>query len=233
VYDELFRRVPHHPQLARKASGTETRSNAERQLRIVAPYLRPETRYMEIGPGDCSLALAAASRVREVVAVDVSDEITKRETFPPNFRLVLTDGTTIPVPEGSVDVAYSSDLIEHLHPEDAAEQTRGVWSALVPGGKYVCVTPNGLGGPWDVSRGFSKVAEGFHLKEYTIADLAHLFKAAGFSRIVLLFGYRGRYLRVPLTLAVWAESLAARLPHSWRQDFAQRHHSVGYIRMVA
>ena len=98
-------------------------------------------------------------------ALDVSDEIATRITLPANCKLVLSDGLTVAVPEGSIDVAYSNQLMEHLHPDDAVEQLHNVYRALKPGGAYICITPNALWGPHDVSRRFDREPTGFHLKE--------------------------------------------------------------------
>ncbi len=233
VYDELFRRLPHHPQLSRKISAKESQANVDYQMKVLGRFLKPGTRYMEIGPGDCSLAIAAADRVEQVLAVDVSGEITRASAFPANLTLVLTDGTAIPVAAASVDVAYSSDLIEHLHSEDALEQTRGIFAALAPGGIYVCVTPNRLGGPWDASRSFSRTAEGFHLREYSISELARMFRKCGFRRVGVLLGVRGRFILVRAGLVALAERAVSLLPHTWRKTAAQRFLWAGYIRMVA
>jgi len=66
VYNELYPRVPHHPQLTRKSSADLTRGALDPQLRLLRPFLRPETTLFEIGPGDCALCVAAAERVRQV-----------------------------------------------------------------------------------------------------------------------------------------------------------------------
>src|SRR5215210_4016261 len=87
VYDELYQRVPHHPQLTRKASPELTRKGLGPQLRILRPYLRPESTVLETGPGDCSLSIELASRVRQVYGLDVSEEITRRVALPSNFKL--------------------------------------------------------------------------------------------------------------------------------------------------
>ncbi len=95
------------------------------------------------------------------------------------------------------------------------------------------MTPNRIGGPWDISRHFSRDAEGFHLKEYSIAELAAVFRKAGFRRVGVLMGARGRYLRVPAGPMIACESLAGLLPHAWRMAAAARFLTFGYIRMVA
>src|SRR5690606_33686531 len=115
VYDELFQRVPHHPQLNTKASPDYQATKSAREVRKLKPFLHGDTVFMEIGPGDCALSLAVAPQVRQVYALDVSQEITKDLLTPDNFELILSDGSTVPLPPASVNVAYSNQLMEHLH----------------------------------------------------------------------------------------------------------------------
>ncbi len=51
LYDELCRRVPHHPLLTRKASAAETERDVKRQLRLLARFISKDTTYLEVGPG--------------------------------------------------------------------------------------------------------------------------------------------------------------------------------------
>jgi len=124
------------------------------------------------------------------------------------------------VPPGSVTVAYSNQLMEHLHPDDAREQLRNIFEALAPGGRYVCLTPNRLNGPHDVSRHFDETATGFHLKEYTIGELRTLFKQAGFSTVDLYLGGKGFYRGFPLCLPPLRRGLS-NLPISLRKAIAR------------
>ena len=73
--------------------------------------------------------------------------------------------------------------MEHLHPDDAIVQLTNIKNALTNGGKYICITPNRINGPHDISRYFDKEASGFHLKEYTFTDLNKIFKNIGFSTV--------------------------------------------------
>ena len=41
-------------------------------------------------------------------------------------------------------------------------------------GVYICITPNRVSGPHDVSRGFDEVATGFHMHEYTGREIRPL-----------------------------------------------------------
>ena len=153
----------------------------------------------------------------QVLAVDVSDEITRKRVLPENLRLVLSDGSTIPVESNSVNVAYSNQLMEHLHPEDAVEQLQHLYAALAPGGVYICITPSRLTGPHDISCVYDREAKGFHLKEYTVGDLAALFREVGFTKTRIIFGGRGKFMLLPTWPAVICEKLVDLLPYGLRK----------------
>lgn len=213
VYDELFRRVPGHPQLVRKAHRDDAPGYGWLlEWKFLEPFVSQRTVFMEIGPGDCALSFRVCPLAGKVYGVDVSAEITKHGAAPENFELIISDGCSIPVPPGSVDVVYSNQLMEHLHPDDAAEQLRNIYTALRPGGIYACVTPNRLNGPHDISRGFDATATGLHLKEYTNGELDGLFRAAGFRAVVPFAGSKGRYLSLPMPLVRGCERALGRLP---------------------
>jgi len=218
-YDELFRRVPGHPQLMEEESARA--AVIKQNLIMVGRFLRPSSRLLEVGSGDCGFAVEAAKRVRAVYAVDVSREIAGRRPLPANVSLLITDGSNISVPDGSVDVIFSSQLMEHLHPEDAVEQLGNIHRALAPGGVYLCVTPNALSGPHDVSRDFDDVPTGLHLKEYTVRELLILFRAAGFSRVRALAGARSFYRKVPVSPLQVFERLLMKFPERPRKFLAR------------
>ncbi|HXD30917.1 MAG TPA: class I SAM-dependent methyltransferase [Pyrinomonadaceae bacterium] len=222
VYDELFQRVPDHPQLSRKLDTRLRRREVMERLRLLRRYLHSQASYLEIGPGDCALAIEAARRVRTAVAVDVSREILSGVHLLRNLDLIISDGASIPVPVGSVDVAYSDQLMEHLHPDDAIEQLRCIHESLAPGGVYVCLTPNRWSGPHDVSRYFDEEATGFHLREYTVGELNLLFRDAGFTRVVALLGSSGTHLSVPVFLVTALERLLEKLPVQFGRKLARR-----------
>lgn len=212
VYDELFRRVPTHPQLVGKVSASARQLAVQEYVRLLGPYLKPHSCFLEVGPGDCALSLNVATLVKEVVAVDVSYEITRNSTWPTNFKLVLSDGSNIPVRDESIDIAFSNQLMEHLHPDDAFDQLTNIAKALIPGGVYVCITPNRFSGPHDVSKYFDDVATGLHLHEYTVRELCNLFATAGLRRIELLARIKGSYLKIPVGLYKWIELVVGKLP---------------------
>jgi SAM-dependent methyltransferase len=203
--------------LTRKTSTSEKFEHVEAQLKFLKPILTSTSVFLEIGPGDCSLSHEAAKFSKHVYAIDVSDEITKSLEHPENFSLILSDGCSIPVPRNSVDVAYSNQLMEHLHPDDAFEQIENIYKALAPNGLYICITPNRLSGPHDISYEFDEVATGFHLKEYTVSELRTVFADAGFLKIFVFLVIRGRRIRIPVGIYVLVERILSWMPSSVRK----------------
>lgn len=223
VYDELFRRVPHHPQLAAAASGeaaAERSHDIQQDLDFLGRFLEPNSVYMEIGAGDCALTLRVAKQVAEAHAVEVSETITRDLGRPANFELHLTDGTHIPLPDGTVTVAFSDQLIEHLHPDDARAQLGEVYRTMAPGGAFVCITPNRLYGPRDISEYFDERATGLHLREYSARELRALMLDAGFDRVRFYAGARGAFIPMPYFIVSAVESLLDSLPFGLRKKLA-------------
>ena len=221
MYQELFERVPDHPRLlVRPDAPAERARDVEWNFAQLKPYLEPGCTFLEIGAGDCALARRVAPIARQVYAVDISDQ-TRGRTLPPNVSLVLTDGCSIDVAEGSVDVAFSDQLMEHLHPDDALEQLANIRRALKPGGTYVCITPNRLYGPTDVSGNFDDEARGFHLREYSLRDLRGVFESAGFGAMKVFVGARGVYARCPSKPLEAMEEALERLPVAMRRRIAK------------
>jgi len=220
VYDELFRRVPAHPQLTRKVSDAERARAVAIRMAGLRPFIRPDTVFLEVGAGDGSFTLAVAELARRCYALDVSGEILSGVRHP-KVETVLSDGCSVPVPPNSVTLAYSNQVMEHIHPDDALEQLRNLYAAIAPGGSYVCETPNRLNGPHDVSKFFDPVARGFHLKEYTIAELEQLFRGVGFTRVQAYPRIFRRNVRMPLVVLKGFERLLALLPDKLRRRVGQ------------
>jgi len=224
LYDELLRRVPDHPLLQRTHESV-ARAVAY-HIDTLRPFINADTTFLEIGCGDCSLSLALAPQVKQLYAIDVSTQITSQMALPPNFQLRISDGTSIPVPAGSVDVAFSNQLMEHLHPDDALEQLLQIFAALAPAGRYLCVTPNRLNGPHDVSRGFDATATGLHLHEYTVRELVTILKKAGFRRVEAYF--TSQRVRTSTAPAIALEAVLGCLPGTLRRTLA----STGPLRKI-
>ena len=104
-----------------------------------------------------------------VYAVDVTDGLLQDPRRPDNFRFVPTNGVAIPVAPATVDLAYSNQVLEHLHPEDACDHLRGVHAALRFGRPVHLRHAESAIRARGTSRGTSTAPlRGLHLKEYTI-----------------------------------------------------------------
>jgi SAM-dependent methyltransferase len=236
VYNELFQQVEDHPQLTRKKTAEEQfKETVSDPIKMLRPFLTRDSHFLEVGAGDCALSLYVAQQVRQVYAVDVSDTITNNIEIPDNFKLILSDGCNIPVVENSIDVVYSNQLMEHLHPDDALEQLYNIFNVLKPNGVYLCITPNRLNGPHDISRYFDREATGFHLKEYTVTELKALFQQAGFAKTKLYVGGASHYFQWPVWPTIFCEKILQKLPFNGRKKIATRRLIRGFInvRLIA
>jgi len=153
--------------------------------------------------------------VSKVSAVELSSEVARSQLLPNNFELIIADGTRFDVPVGTINVAYSMNLVEHLHPDDLKGHLRNVYQALAPNGVYICLTPHRLTGPHDASMHFDEIATGLHLKEYTYDELQDAFRAVGFSRIGAI-ALRPIYLILPSKIFVVLEKAMFELPKAIR-----------------
>jgi SAM-dependent methyltransferase len=225
LYNQLYTQVKDHPLLQRKALSAEQlrrHQGIQSQLRFLHRFVRPASVFLEIGAGSCLVSIEVAKKVKRVIAVDVSDEITRRHDLPPNVELRIFDGVELPVEPGSVDLTYSHQVMEHIHPEDAFEQLRSVHRSLVAGGAYVCVVPNRISGPHDISRHFDEVATGFHMKEYTTSELALLLRRSGFCKTRSYVGAKGRYFAVPQLFLIAFEKVLDTMPFRIRATIGRR-----------
>ncbi len=221
LYNELFARVPDHPQNVWKDSPEQQAARTAEQFRLLEPFLAPETAYLEIGAGDCHLARTVAGRVSRAYGADVSDQIASSVDRPANFELLITDGSHLPLPTGATTVAFSNMLVEHLHPDDFVTHLIEVHRVLAPGGVYVCRTPHRFAGPTDISGYFDREATGFHLKEYTAGELAARFRAAGFARVGFRARLKGRAVAAPAWGVKLVEAGLAVFPYRARRALSR------------
>jgi ubiquinone/menaquinone biosynthesis C-methylase UbiE len=213
VYGELYSRLPHHPMMARSESERDRASHARPSLRTLRPYLERASSMVEVGPGDCGVSIEAARQVKHVYAIDVADQAVRTEGWPPNLEYLLFDGLRLPLPDSSCDLAFSNQVIEHLHPDDAVTQLRELHRVLAPGGKLVCIVPNRTTGPHDVSAHFDTEATGFHLNEVTMRGLVLTLHDAGFGRVRAIARVGGIVAEYPPAITGVLEKAFEVLPH--------------------
>ena len=227
LYGEVYRQrselIPHHPLVVRSADGTVQADAARYQVRLLRHFVNPSSRFCELGAGDAAVVRAIAPFVGNALALDVTDALAPPSDPSAGFEFRVFDGFDLELDDDSLDLVYSNDVIEHLHPDDMLDQTKAVLMALRPGGRYVCVTPNRLSGPHDVSRHFSEEPLGFHLHEYTATELRSVFLEAGFARVQVLLSLHGMRLSplFPARGVAPLEAGLARLPRLLRQSLGR------------
>jgi hypothetical protein len=221
MYDELFSRVPDHPRLRAHLDNTQNEKRNRSKLLLIEPYISEQSVAAEFAPGDCAFARFLCAKVKDVYAFDISDQAIGNEALPPNFHYIIYDGYNLDKKPKSIDTVFSDQFIEHLHPEDVGGHFGLVYKLLKEGGWYVLRAPHRFLGPHDISKYFSRSAEGFHLCEPTYRMLARECRAAGFRRLRMHGRIRGRYVTLPAEYFLLVEKLLDFLPLRARKFFSR------------
>lgn len=217
MYDELFEKVPDHPRLARRDDRRRSEALSATRLGLYERFLNESMVVAEFGSGDCRFAHQLCRRVGFVYGVDISDQRGEHAAAPENFQLILFDGYRLPLDQASVDLVLSEQLVEHLHPDDATLHFTTVRNVLRENGAYVFRTPHRFTGPHDVSKYFCDQPEGFHLKEWTYAELIRVLSELGYRRCEAYWPFRSRAIRAPVWCFRIVESLLKRVPRPIRR----------------
>ena len=222
LYDELFRRVPDHPRLLRRDIEESDRRATDARFRLLRGQLDGVKTFLEFAPGDCHLAWEVCKHVPKVIGVDISDQTGGQTKAPANFELVLYDGYQLNVPDNSVDMAYSYQFIEHLHPEDIELHFQAIHRVLRPGGVYIFDTPHAYSGPHDISSWFSETPQGFHFREWTYHDMAALLRKVGYSEWFVYRRGKPRFNWAFNQLTYLVESFVGLFPYRLRKALCRR-----------
>jgi SAM-dependent methyltransferase len=87
---------------------------------------------------------------------------------------------------GRYTLVFWNDVFEHIPPDEITDFLAAIQRMLLPGGLLVTITPNWHMRPSDVTGDFyppRTEAAGVHLKEYTLREVTHLLRQAGFTRV--------------------------------------------------
>ena len=185
LYSELYKRVPLHPRTLRSGDKEASKRSITSQLRLLSPFLIPGVSMVEFGAGSGALSKTVARTVLEsrVIALEVCVQSGADEDLPKNFHWQHHDGLSVPLKHGSIDVAFSYQVLEHMHPEDVPLHLSEVARILGDCGVYVLSTPHEASGPHDVSRHFGFELQTFHLREWSYRALEKALHEAGFKKV--------------------------------------------------
>jgi cyclopropane fatty-acyl-phospholipid synthase-like methyltransferase len=184
-YTELYQNCPW------LNSAEPVQDDIHSEFEIFARLLGGARTVYEIGSGNGALIRFLASRDFNCVGSEITKERGgKLVAAEHNLRWANSDGVNLGrfEPHDYYDAVVSTQVIEHLHPEDIPDHFRGVFVILANGGKYIFDTPHYLHGPSDLSKVFrAPEAMCMHLKEYYYGELRHHLQAAGFDKIKAVF----------------------------------------------
>lgn len=107
-----------------------------------------------------------------------------------NVQFLSIDEIKLPFDYGSIDLAYSNDVIEHLHPDDAFMHFQEVLRVLKNGGRYYFWTPGKNSGPHDFTknfylRGVDVSPKASHIREYNFAEMIEILKEVGYRKVTI------------------------------------------------
>jgi SAM-dependent methyltransferase len=119
------------------------------ELDIVLPLLPPGARILEIGGGTGRQALELSRRGFDVSSIDLASSAYAANCV---FPIVDYDGSTVPLPDASVDVVFSSNVLEHV--PDLARMHGEIRRVLAPGGRCIHVLPTHAWRFWTLLAGY-------------------------------------------------------------------------------
>ncbi|MFA6000786.1 MAG: class I SAM-dependent methyltransferase [Thermoleophilia bacterium] len=220
-YTRLYSELDWLNQFTDSASTEPPEKRFSDWLGVIGEPGDPPAKIFELGPGKGELIGILAARGFDCTASEITSERGgKWQEEQQNLRWVASDGVHLEryVEPESFDTVISSQVIEHLHPDDLDDHLHGVASILRTGGRYILSIPHVYAGPTDISSVFRcDHVHGMHLKEYKYLELSRALEDAGLKWVRAPIRYPGK-MRPPrpsslyLTYQVGIETLIGLLP---------------------
>jgi SAM-dependent methyltransferase len=180
AYERLFAAFPDHSVF--DASPEERLRKGRLSAGMIVPLLPKSGRVLEVGCGRGDTLTAISALGYECIGLEPSDHM--RDICTANgMSVCFGTADRLDFPEKYFDGVFCQEVLEHLHPDDVSCFFVEAFRVLRPGGVLSVETPNKTTGPQDISRGFTAVAQGLHLKEWTISEIWDHFQVAGFMNV--------------------------------------------------
>jgi glycosyltransferase involved in cell wall biosynthesis/2-polyprenyl-3-methyl-5-hydroxy-6-metoxy-1,4-benzoquinol methylase len=217
VYDEIYEMsLPARGETAE----AQTFGASPRLVGLLERMSAPGDSVLEVGCGTGYLALELARRGRAVTGIDVSKvavDLARRHAEGTQARFEVASALDLPFPDGSFDLVFSVEVMEHLHAADASAHLREAARVLRSGGRYWVLTPNRVVARSAAERFGLEGGEAggdVHLKEWTYVELAAELGRAGFAELESPWrsGRLHRLRFLPLAAKITAERLVHAIP---------------------
>ena len=180
AYKELFERFTDHSVFL--ATQEEAKRKGRLGSGLIIPLSKRGSNVLEVGCDRGDVLMALAERDRICTGIEISEHMLKL-CNKLDIKVFYGSADSLDFPSGSFDVVFSQEVLEHLHPEDVPMHIAEAFRVLRSNGILAVETPNRRTGPQDISRGSTRVAEGLHLKEWTVRELIQMFQKAGFVKV--------------------------------------------------
>jgi len=158
----------------------------------LCPRLGSGVRVLDVGCGNGTMAGEFLKRGCTVVGIDLSRAgigVAKRLFPAGRFEIQAADDQLLGrLNEAPFDIVISTEVIEHLY--DPNSYARGCFTAVKPGGRFICSTPYhgyfknlflSVLGKWD--HHVDPLWVGGHIKLFSRVTLGRLLREAGFENI--------------------------------------------------
>lgn len=157
---------------------------------VLRKYVGKRKRVLDVGCANGNLTQFFLDK-EFILGMDISqdylDAVKKRFKDNANFHTALVDASNaeqmLKLKKGNFDMAITMNVLEHI--KDDVSAFRNVYSALVPGGRFLIIVPamSALYAILDY--------EGGHYRRYDKLEIKRKLRAAGFNIVKV------RYLNVP------------------------------------
>jgi 2-polyprenyl-6-hydroxyphenyl methylase/3-demethylubiquinone-9 3-methyltransferase len=172
--------------------------------------LSANTRVLDVGCGNGYTVGEFLKRGCRVVGIDLSESgiAIARKSYPAaRFEILPADEAVLKrLNEEAFDIVVSTEVVEHLYaPRDYA---RGCFTALKPGGRFICSTPYhgylknltlSLAGHWD--KHANPLWDGGHIKLWSRNTLTELLEETGFENVQFRGAGRLPYLWMTMVMS--------------------------------